>query len=283
MDQGKELIRLALFGRPIKSSLSPAIQRMFADQFGLNISFQRIETGADGFPEALAAFRLAGGSGCNVTLPLKRDAWRLAAESSPEVIQAQAANTLVYQPSSGWFAHNTDGAGLIADMSVNHGIDLVDQRILLLGAGGAAAGIMGSLLAGNPREIVLVNRNLQRARTLSERFGSQGKISVTGWADLALQDNFNLVINATSLGHQGEAPPLPSSVFAPGAVCYDLNYYKASLPLKTLCAGFGQRYIDGLGMLVEQAAKSFYIWTGKQPESGVVIEKCRSGDPVDNE
>ena len=115
MDQGKELIRLALFGLPIKSSLSPSIHRMFADQFGLNIEYQRIEIGADGFPEALEAFRLEGGTGCNVTLPLKRDAWQLAAQSSPEAGQAQAANTLVYQPSSGWFAHNTDGAGLVAD------------------------------------------------------------------------------------------------------------------------------------------------------------------------
>jgi shikimate dehydrogenase len=282
MDQGKDLIRLALFGRPIKASLSPTIQRMFADQFGLNISFERIETGADGFPQALAAFRLAGGVGCNVTLPLKRDAWRLAAESLSEVIQAQAANTLVYQPSSGWFAHNTDGAGLIADLSVNHGIDLVDQRILLLGAGGAVAGIMGSLLAGSPSELVLVNRNLDRARRLSEQFGAHGKISVTGWTDLPLQDSFNLVINATSLGHHGEAPPLPPSVFAPDGVCYDLNYFKASLPLKNLCADFGQRYIDGLGKMVEQAAKSFYIWTGNQPKSDVVIGQCRSGDPVDN-
>ena len=275
MDPGKELIRLALFGLPIKSSLSPAIHRMFAGQFGLDIEFQRIETGADGFPEALEAFRAAGGIGCNVTLPLKRDAWQLAAQSSPEVSQAQAANTLVYRPSSGWSAHNTDGAGLVADLAGNHAVNLEGQRILILGAGGAAAGILGSLLAGNPRQVILVNRKLERARVLARRFGALGNIDITGWVDLPGQGSFDLVINATSLGHHGEAPALSVSMFTPGAVCYDLNYYKASQPLKALCEDMGQRYIDGLGMLVEQAAKSFYIWTGKRPESHAVIEKCR--------
>ena len=275
MDQGKELIRLALFGQPIKASLSPPIHRMFAAQFGLDIEFQRIEIGADGFADALEAFRVAGGIGCNVTLPLKRDAWQLAAQSSPEVSQAQAANTLIYQPSSGWFAHNTDGAGLVADLAGNHDVNLEGQRVLILGAGGAVAGILGSLLAGKPRQVLLVNRNLERARVLAARFGTLGNIATTSWDDLPGQGSFDLLINATSLGHHGKAPPLLASMFAPGALCYDLNYYKASQPLKTLCADMGQSYIDGLGMLVEQAAKSFYIWTGKRPESRVVIENCR--------
>ena len=275
MDQGKELIRLALFGLPIKSSLSPSIHRMFADQFGLNIEYQRIETGADGFPAALEAFRFEGGTGCNVTLPLKRDAWQLAAQSSQEVSQAQAANTLVYQPPSGWFAHNTDGAGLVADLAGNHGVNLEGQRILILGAGGAVAGILGSLLARKPRQVILVNRKLERARALARRFGPSGNIGITSWTDLPGQGSFDLVINATSLGHHGEAPALSASMFAPGALCYDLNYYKASQPLMVLCEGMGQSYIDGLGMLVEQAAKSFYIWTGKRPETRVVIKKCR--------
>ena len=276
MDQGQELIKLALFGQPIKSSLSPFIQRMFAAQFGLNIEFQRIETGAGGFPRALEKFRRHGGVGCNVTLPLKRDAWQLASGASPAVIQAQAANTLIYKPATGWFAHNTDGAGLIADLIGNHGIDLAGQRLLLLGAGGAAAGVLGPLLQAGPREVVLVNRNLERAEMLSARFEGGGKINVTNWADLHTLGSFNVVINATSLGHQGEAPPLPASVFAPAAVCYDLNYYKASLPLKALCENRGCAYIDGLGMLVEQAAKSFFIWSGKRPDSSLVTTACRT-------
>jgi shikimate dehydrogenase len=203
----------------------------------------------------------------------------LAAQSSPEAGQAQAANTLVYQPSSGWFAHNTDGAGLVADLAGNHGVNLDGQRVLILGAGGAAAGILGSLLAGNPRQVVLVNRNLDRARVLARRFGTMGNIDVKGWIDLPGLDSFDVVINATSLGHHGEAPPLFATMFSPEAVCYDLNYFKASQPLKALCKDIGQSYIDGLGMLVEQAAKSFHIWTGKRPESRAVIENIRGKLP----
>jgi shikimate dehydrogenase len=275
VDQGKELIRLALFGQPVNTSLSPVIHQKFADQFDLRIQYQLIESGVEGFPEALESFRLAGGIACNVTLPLKREAWRLAAQASDEVKQAQAANTLLYHHSSGWFAHTTDGAGLVADLTVNHGVGLSGRRVLILGAGGAAAGILGRLLAENPQQIVLVNRNVERARSLAERFDSSGRISVTGWSGLARQGAFNLLINATSLGHQGEAPPLSSPSFAEGSLCYDLNYFKASLPLKKRCEEIHRPYIDGLGMLVEQAAKSFFIWTSKTPETRPVLEACR--------
>lgn len=275
MDQGKKLIRLALFGKPIKSSLSPVIHRSFADQFGLTIDYQLIETGVEGFPEALENFRLSGGIGCNVTLPLKQEAWQLATQATAEVSLAQAANTLVYQPSSGWFAHTTDGEGLIADLLRNHGLDLFDQRILILGAGGASAGILGRLLAENPQQIVLVNRNLERARRLAERFAPAGEVSVTSWTDLSRQGAFKLVINATSVGHHGESPALEASSFAAGGLCYDLNYFKASLPLKKRCEEIRQPYIDGLGMLVEQAAGSFSIWTGKQADTAAVINACR--------
>jgi shikimate dehydrogenase len=273
--QGQELIRLALFGRPVRHSLSPVIHKRFADQFGLDIDYQCIDTGIEGFSGLLERFRLAGGSGCNITLPLKQEAWRLATQTSQEVSLAQAANTLVYQPASGWFAHTTDGAGLLADMVENHGIELPGRRILVLGAGGATAGILGRLLAINPREIMLVNRNLQRARVLSERFGAFGKVSVSSWAGLSRQGVFDVVINATSLGHDNEIPPLEASSFAPGGLCYDLNYFRASLPLKAHCEETGVPYIDGLGMLVEQAAKSFSIWTGKQPVTGAVIAALR--------
>lgn len=281
MDQGAGLIRLALFGSPVKASLSPRIHQLFARQFGLEIEYQSIETRAGEFAAALEVFRLAGGAGCNVTLPLKRDAWQIAAESSEQVRQAQAANTLLWQ-STGWFAHNTDGAGLVADLTVNHGIELAGRQIMILGAGGAAAGILGALLACDPAGIMLVNRTPERAWALAQRFSSAGHVSVTSLQDLPCLDlltrgRFDLIINATSLGHHGEAPPLTRDLFAPGARCYDLNYFKASQPLKSYCKEMRQPYIDGLGMLVEQAAKSFYIWTGKQPDSRAVIEACREG------
>jgi shikimate dehydrogenase len=274
MDQGRKLIRLALFGQPIKASPSPKIHRLFAAQFDLDIDYQLIETGAEGFPAALEAFRIAGGEGCNVTLPIKTEAWQLAAESSTQVIQAQAANTLVCQPSGDWFAHTTDGPGLVTDLQKNHAVNLKAERILVLGAGGAAAGIIGSLLEAGVKQIVLVNRNLLRAQDLVDRFNG-ARVSATGWSSLSSLGSFGLVINATSLGHQGMAPELPESLFAPGSVCYDLNYFEASLPLEILCEKLGQRYIDGLGMLVEQAARSFYIWTGLEPETITVVEACR--------
>ena len=275
MVQGTELIRLAIFGQPVASSLSPSIHRMFAEQLGLEIDYQRIETGPDGFPGALEAFQAEGGAGCNVTMPLKGDAWQLAAESSPQAARAQAANTLIFEPPSGWFAHTTDGAGLLADLSGNHAVNPAGQRILILGAGGAAAGVLGSLLACKPAGVVLVNRNLKRGRELAQRFSTQASVEVVGWETLSGLGAFDLVINATSLGHKDEAPPLVTSIFASGSVCYDLNYFKASLPLKKRCEEMCQPYIDGLGMLVEQAAKSFFIWTAKQPDSRVVIEVCR--------
>jgi len=273
--EGRALTRLALFGRPVAHSLSPAIHQLFASQFGLDIDYRRIDTGADGFPAALEAFRETGGTGCNITLPLKQEAWRLAAQATEEVGLAQAANTLVLQADGSWFAHTTDGAGLIADLAGNHDVELRGRRILILGAGGATAGILGRLLAARPSEIMLVNRNLERARVLAERFGPSGKVSVTSWVDLPMQGVFDLVINATSLGHDGEAPPLAISSVAPGGLCYDLNYFKASLPLKRYCEELGIPYIDGLGMLVGQAAESFAIWTGKRPATRPVIEVLR--------
>jgi len=273
--EGRGLIRLAIFGRPVANSLSPVIHPRFAAQFGLDIDYRRVDTGVEGFPAALEQFKSAGGTGCNITLPLKQEAWRLAEQATEEVGLAQAANTLVLQPDGSWFAHTTDGAGLVSDLVDNNRVELQDRRILILGAGGATAGVLGRLLAKRPAGIMLVNRNLERAQLLSQRFGPFGKITVSSWSDLPMQGVFDLVINATSLGHQGEAPPLAISSVAPGGLCYDLNYFKASLPLKKYCGETGIAYIDGLGMLVGQAAESFAIWTGKRPETRAVIEALR--------
>ena len=276
MDQGKELIKLALFGQPVKTSLSPVIHQMFARQFGLDIEYRLIEPAIPDFPEALEDFRRSGGAGCNITLPFKRAAWQLAAQASAGATRAQAANTLVRQP-GGWFAHTTDGAGLMSDLLENHGIGIAHQRVLVLGAGGAAAGILGNLLEQKPESVVLVNRNLDRAGALAERYSSLGNVTISSWSDLSSKGEFDLVINATSLGHHGKAPSLPASTFAAGSICYDMNYFKASLPLRSWCESTAVTYFDGLGMLVGQAAKSFAIWTGKQPNTRDVIAAV--GDP----
>ncbi len=275
MDQGTALIRLAIFGQPVTTSLSPRIHRMFATQFGLDIDYQRIETGPADFPERLLKFGLEGGHGCNITVPLKRVAWQLTTDHGTAVSLAEAANTLV-RLESGWASHNTDGAGLMTDLYDNHGINIEGQRVLVVGAGGAVAGILGSLLAANPKQVVLVNRNLARAQSLAMRFNACGEIEAVGWPDLDAQGSFGLIINATSLGHQQQAPPLQARQFADNAVCYDLNYATASHPLRQLCEHLGKNYIDGLGMLVGQAAESFYLWTRKRPATAAVIEACRS-------
>ncbi len=163
----------------------------------------------------------------------------------------------------------------MTDLTANHGITIAGKRILVLGAGGAVAGILGSLLDAQPGQVVLVNRDQKRARTLAKRFGLAQENSVISWSDLSRAGCFDLIINATSLGHQGLAPPIEASVFALDAVCYDLNYHHSCEPLKTWCEARSQRYIDGLGMLVEQAAASFEIWTGQQPQTSKVIEVLR--------
>lgn len=272
-------LKLALFGTPIKTSLSPFIHAQFAQQAGLEIDYRLIDTGPAQFPQLLELFRLSGGVGCNITLPLKRDAWQLSASASAHVLEAQAANTLVLQPSNDWMAYTTDGTGLLTDLKVNHGLKIEGQRILILGAGGAVAGIMSNLLDQNPATIVVANRNLERARNLIAQFKNASLCSAVSWQEAAKLPAFNLVINATSLGHQGQAPALSRSMFAEDAVCYDLNYFKASQPLKLICEQHGITFMDGLGMLVEQAASSFFLWTGFQAQTAPLIKACLSKLP----
>lgn len=272
-------LKLALFGTPIQTSLSPFIHTRFAQQAGLDIDYRLIDTGPEQFPQQLEAFRLGGGVGCNITLPLKRHAWQLSAAASAHVLEAQAANTLVLQSTDDWMAHTTDGAGLLTDLKTNHGLMIEGQRVLILGAGGAVAGIMSNLLDETPSAIVVANRNIERARNLIKQFKKASLCTAVSWENAAQLPAFKLIINATSLGHQGQAPPLSRSMFAEGAVCYDLNYFKASQPLKLYCEKEAISYIDGLGMLVEQAAKSFYLWTGFQPQTGPVINDCLNKMP----
>jgi shikimate dehydrogenase len=273
--EGQQLIRLALFGQPVAASLSPAIHRQFAAQCGLEVEYRAVEAGVAEFPGALDEFRHTGGVGCNVTLPLKTLAWELAFERSIEAKAAQAANTLVARP-GGWYAHNTDGIGFMSDLVSNHGMEPAGKRVVVLGAGGAVAGILGALREADPASLVLVNRNLDRAHGLAARFGGAASIKVIGWGELDSAGQFDLIINATSLGHAGEVPPVAVGMFAQQGVCYDLNYGHAATPLRKWCDVAGRRYVDGLGMLVEQAAASFEAWTGKHPDGEVVITALRS-------
>ncbi len=258
---------LGLFGHPVAESFSPRIQRTFAAQYGMKLDYQVFDVNLDGFDLALEYFRLQGGTGCNVTLPLKQRAFEIAAWSSPAAASAQAANTMSMSDDGLWRGDNTDGAGLINDLRLNIGLELANSRICLLGAGGAARGVLGDLLACKPEIVIIANRSLDKAATLAERFSDQGNTMMCRLPDLDEMAAVDLVINATSQGHRGEAAHIPVNLIKSRTYCYDLNYGGASMPLRQRCDMLGCKYSDGLGMLLEQAAISFELWTGLKPST----------------
>jgi len=260
---------------PVAHSLSPAIHQQFALQCGLRVEYRAIETSVDDFFTRVHELAHAGGRGCNVTVPLKHAAWELGQRASPSAERAQAANTLVFETAEDYFADNTDGRGLVEDLVTRLAITLDDSRILIVGAGGATAGILGDLLEQSPEEVMLANRSTDRARNLADRFSGMGAVESCSLDRLSRLGGFDLVINATSLGHAGLCPALPDSLFSPGSLCYDLNYGKPSEPLKKQCEARGIPYRDGLGMLVDQAAISFELWTGCAPDRNAVLQGLR--------
>jgi shikimate dehydrogenase len=274
------MIRLAVFGMPVAHSLSPAIHRQFGRQCGLEVDYQAIEATAADFEGKLRELIAAGGRGCNVTVPLKHRAWQFAQRSSPRAATAEAANTLVFERPGECVAYNTDGCGLLRDLARCMAGPIAGRRILVLGAGGAVAGILGDLLRQSPAEIVLANRSLERARALQRRFGSMGRLTCGTLDQLGQAQPFDLVINATSMGHLGLCPELSAALFTAGGLCYDLNYARAAAPLKKWCEAAAIGYRDGLGMLVEQAAASFELWTAILPGGEDVLRQLRRELPA---
>ena len=275
MDEGAPLIKLAVFGQPVANSLSPRIHGLFATQFGLPVEYRAIESTPERFSADVAALAREGGRGCNVTVPFKKAAWRLAARCSEDANRAGAANTLVFTPGE-WFADSTDGGGLAGDLEQGAGFEIGGSRICLLGAGGAAGSVLAALLRRGPAGIVIANRTGEKAARLAAGHADLGPVAAARLDELAARGPFDLVINATSLGHRGESPALPPGLFAAGALCYDMNYGAAAAPLETACGEIGVRYSDGLGMLVGQAALSFAIWTGKKPDTAPVLQALRA-------
>lgn len=259
--------RYAVFGNPIAHSKSPQIHAAFARQTGEDIVYDAILAPLDAFAERLAAFRAAGGRGANVTVPFKEQAFALCDVRTPRAERAGAVNTLRFDV-AGVFGDNTDGAGLIADLTRNLGRTLNGSRVLLLGAGGAARGVVGPLVERAPARLVIANRSEGRARMLAEAFGVE-------WSGFAgLDAPFDLVINATAASLAGEMPPLSAAVLAPGALAYDMMYGRDT-PFLAWARAHGASTADGLGMLVEQAAEAFYVWRGVRPETRPVIEALR--------
>jgi shikimate dehydrogenase len=268
--------RYAVIGNPIAHSKSPQIHAAFARQTGQDIEYTRLLAPPDGFHGTVESFRAAGNKGANVTVPFKLAAFDLADEVSQRAKDAQAANFLSFDDGR-IRADNTDGAGLTRDITGNLSFSMAGRRVLLMGAGGAARGALQPLLAQHPAILTIANRTVEKALQLAEAFryhasAASSVLSGLRYAELA-GHHFDLVINATSSSLQGELPPLPAGVFAEGSLAYDMMYGKGLTPFLAFARSQGAlRLADGLGMLVEQAAESFFLWRGVRPETRAVIE-----------
>lgn len=266
-----------VIGNPVGHSLSPRIHALFAKQTGCNIRYGTLFSERDRFVETANGFFSQGGHGANVTVPFKEDASRFADQLSPRARLAQAVNTLKRHDDGHIEGDNTDGAGLLRDLTDNLGLKPEALRILMLGAGGAAYGVTEGLLSAHPRTLVVANRTADKAMALADRFADLGEISGVGLSRAGEDGPFDLVINATSAGLAGSAlPELPSDLFAEGATAYDMIYADAPTPFLRWAGDEGAaRCVDGLGMLLEQAAEAFWLWRGKRPSTAPVRKVLR--------
>lgn len=267
--------RYAVMGNPVAHSKSPEIHQSFARQFGHRIEYLAIQVDPGGFPQAVEQFRAAGGSGLNVTVPFKLEAFRLADHVSDRAAVAGAVNTLKFEPDGRIFGDNTDGIGLVHDIELNLGVALKDKQVLILGAGGAVRGVLGPVLKHHPAKVVIANRTVARARDVAETFSEHGTIEVCTFENLRGK-HFDIVVNGTSSSLQDELPPLPETLYARGALAYDMMYGDRPTPfLEWSLLHDATRASDGLGMLVEQAAESYFVWHGVRPDTKPVIAALR--------
>ncbi len=273
----------AVFGQPIAHSLSPRIHTAFARQLGIAMEYRAIEASADSFVAELARFADAGGRGANITLPLNAIAARLCLRLSDRTRRADSVNTLLRE-GAGWYGDSTDGTGLVRDITERHHLDLRERRTLLLGAGGAARAAAFALFDAGIAELTIANRTPERADVLADVIGAPGRVHTRYWDDLGQWGAYDLVVNATSAGHDGHDLDLPRSLVAPRTLCYDLSYGKAAIGFLAWARSAGaEQALDGLGMLVEQAAESFVLWHGQRPDTEPVYAELRAYVPGDAE
>ena len=267
-----------VMGNPVEHSRSPWIHSRFAALTGQSLQYTRQLVPLDGFAQAVRAFAQAGGRGCNVTVPFKLEAAQCATTCSERVQLAAAANTLVFHDGA-IHADNTDGLGLVADIQRNAGVPLAGCDVLLVGAGGAAAGVLGPLLHEGPRSVAVVNRTAARAQALVQAHAPLATLQKTELLALdmqALERDFDIIINATASSLAGAGVPVPAHVLRPGSLAYDMMYGAAAQPFLDWATRHGAQPRDGLGMLVEQAAEAFALWRGVRPPSAQVLAELRS-------
>jgi shikimate dehydrogenase len=265
----------AVMGNPVSHSKSPRIHRLFAEQTGQRLQYSAIQVDPGGFEQAVRNFVANGGRGLNVTVPYKINAWDIVDTRTARAELAGAVNTIAVQAQGVLHGDNTDGVGLVRDLMQNHRVVIAAKQILLLGAGGAARGILGPLLEQRPAALVLANRTADRATSLAQHFSHLGPVNGCGY-DAIGERHFDLVINATAASLRGEVPALPDGLLAAGAWCYDLMYGAQATPFMQWAQRRGAgNFADGLGMLVEQAAESFLLWRGMRPDTAPVIGLLR--------
>jgi shikimate dehydrogenase len=269
--------RYAVLGNPVAHSQSPFIHAEFARQTGEPVDYTRVLCAMDGFADAVRDFAAAGARGCNVTMPFKFQAAALAQVVTPRAALAQAANVLRFDP-GGWLADNTDGIGLVRDLQRNAGVPLRGQRLLLVGAGGAAAGVLGPLLDAQPAEVHVVNRTADKAAVLVQRhaaLAAAGGVTLSAGGLDAAGEGYDVVLNGSTSSLGGLAAPVPDRVLKAGALALDMMYGPSARPFMAWARKLGATPRDGLGMLVEQAAEAFFLWRGVRPGTAPVLQRLR--------
>ena len=265
--------RYGVMGYPVSHSRSPVIHRLFALQTRQNLQYELLAVEPEKLESAIRQFAEAGGKGLNLTMPHKRSALPLANQLSERATSAGAINTLAFRDGE-IFGDNTDGIGLMRDLTRNLELTIRDANVLILGAGGATRGILGPLLAAQPARITIANRTLSKARDLADWFGSSGNVIACRFKDVPASPEYSLVINATSAALRGEIPPYPEAVIGPDTFCYDLSYGLTPTPFSKWATAKGaRRSVMGWGMLVEQAAESFHLWRGVRPDTRLVLKQ----------
>ncbi len=261
----------AVFGHPIGHSKSPRIHRLFAELTSQAIRYEAQDVPAENFKSSVDNFFGSGGKGLNCTVPLKELAWQYADILTERARSGKAVNTLAKQSDGSILGDNTDGIGLVNDLTLNHGIRLAESRILVLGAGGATRGILAPLFEHNPHKITIANRTPAKAKIIASEFEAFGNIADSSFPSLKGQ-TFDLIINATSASLSGDLPPLPDSLLAENGCCYDLAYgNEPTAFVRWSQERHAHLSLDGLGMLVEQAAEAFFLWRGVRPETKPII------------